>query len=461
MLTGPVRGGLTGQGKFSDKAYFFAGTRYWRYDMAKDYGELRYPLPLARWKLPGAFATGIDATLDGSAPHVGKAYLFKDDAYVRYDWDSDRVDYGPAPISAWGLTGAFATGVDAALNGQGPHHGKAYFFKDDAYVRYDWDSDTVDSGPAPISAWKLGPGFGSAIGACLMGPEAAISIPDLNVGRPKAYFFKGGRYVRYDWLNDSADPGYPLPITAAWPSGLAVWAEHVRATLSVCEDARLEGGANRLIAYPGGTTRGQAGWQLAVRFSTPARLADHLEAAKIPKFYGDRGADDELIGPGRITRLAINAHGGPGVVDVGENVNDLAGQLTVLTIPSVRGALNRIGAMLAPGAPVIFMGCNAGQRSGGDGLLTALSLVWGGHEITAFTTIGYSEGGKQIRHGEGCDNPGMRDTDERFESSSQAEEDRKFGPIWNDLTKLPWAHERSRHAKSALNGMLTQFDADE
>lgn len=454
MLGGAVRGALRGQAQFDGKAYFFRDAAYTRYDLGKDYGEVRYPLPLAEWGLPAPFASGIDATLDGEVPHSGKAYFFKGDRYVRYDWATERVDSELASIGAWGLTGAFAQGIDAALNGRSPHEGKAYFFKDDKYVRYSWADDRVETQPQPISEWRLSRGFEAGISGCL---DHTPSI----FGGTKAYFFKDDRYVRYDWGSDQADPGYPIPRSAAWPAGLAIWAEHVRAPLSICEDARLDAGDNRLIAYPGGTPRGQAGWQLGLRFSTLSRLADHMEAATIPGFYGDPDAGSATVPPGSVTRLAINAHGAPGEFDIRERVNDERGFLTRLTIPAFRVELERIGRMLAPGAPVLLAGCMAGRRDVGDELLSALSGVWAGHEVTAFTTLGYSEGGKQIRPGKGCDNPGMRDTDQTNPSASEAEQDARFGPIWENLDILPWAHERSRHSKSALDGVITNFDLDE
>ncbi|MEU4196979.1 hemopexin repeat-containing protein [Kribbella sp. NPDC026611] len=442
----------------TDKVYFFSGDRYWRYDLGKDYGEAGYPLSMDLWHVTGGFAAGVDAALDGQAAFTGKSYFFKNDQYVRYDWRTDTIDRGPNSIAkGWGLPEPFASGVDVAFNGLGAFKNKAYFFKDDIYARVDWTSLGVDQEIKPISAWSLGDGFTSGLTACCDAPKV--------VGHDKAYFFKGDQYVRYDWTNDRADEGYPLPTSAGWPTGLAVWAEHKRAPLLVCSDARLEAGANRVIAYPGGTSRGQAGWQLGMKFSTLQGLADALERAVIPDFYGDDGAGSATIGAGSITRLAINAHGLPGQLDVSNEVFD-GKQLSSFTLLELTPQLVRIARMLEPGAPIILLGCNAGRGDSGDNLIEPLSAIWAGHPVTAFTTIGYSESGKQ-RRPEACDNPGMRVTDETDVFSSdpfkeQQLEDEHFSPIWENLNALPWGHDNlQRHRKTALNGQLVFFDADD
>jgi Hemopexin len=95
----------------------------------------------------------IDAGLNGQQQFAGKAYFFRGDEYVRYDWAQDKVDDGyPQPLSAWHLPGGFASGIDTALNGERQFEGKAYFFRGDQYVRYDWAQDKVDDGyPKPIA----------------------------------------------------------------------------------------------------------------------------------------------------------------------------------------------------------------------------------------------------------------------------------------------------------------------
>ena len=48
--------------------------------------------------------------------------------------------------------------IDAAINGQGPYAGKAYFFHADRYARYDWEREAVDDGvPMSLAAWNRRP----------------------------------------------------------------------------------------------------------------------------------------------------------------------------------------------------------------------------------------------------------------------------------------------------------------
>ncbi len=198
---------LEGQGKYAGKAYFFKDTQYVRYNWETDRVDANYPAAITLWNLPANFTNGIDATLNGQGKYAGKAYFFKDDQYVRYDWGTDRPDANiSTPLTAWNLPANFATGIDAALNGQGKYAGKAYFFKDTQYVRYDWKADRPDANiSTPLTAWNLPGDFASGIDAALNGQGKYAG---------KAYFFKGNQYVRYDWGSDRADAGYPLSTTS-------------------------------------------------------------------------------------------------------------------------------------------------------------------------------------------------------------------------------------------------------
>jgi uncharacterized protein YjbJ (UPF0337 family) len=204
---GMIDAGLNGQQQFAGKAYFFRGDEYVRYDWAQDKVDDGYPQPLSAWHLPGK--NGIDTALNGDRQFEGKAYFFRGDQYARYDWAQDKVDDGyPQPLSAWHLPGGFASGIDATLDGKGQFEGKAYFFRGDQYVRYDWAQDKVDDGyPQPLSAWHLPGGFASGIDTALNGERQFEG---------KAYFFRGDQYVRYDWAQDKVDDGYPKPIAGNW-----------------------------------------------------------------------------------------------------------------------------------------------------------------------------------------------------------------------------------------------------
>ena len=166
------------------------------------------------WRsMPSGFSGNFDAVLNGSGPFSGKCYFFKGNAYARYDWGNDRADSGyPRNIGDnWhNMPGGFTDNFDAAINGQGPFSGKCYFFKGDSYVRYDWGADRADDGyPKNIASnWhNLPSGFTSNFDAII------------NGGGPfagKCYFFKGDSYVRYDWNADRADAGYPRNIADNW-----------------------------------------------------------------------------------------------------------------------------------------------------------------------------------------------------------------------------------------------------
>ena len=72
-----------------------------------------------------------------------KAYFFSGGQYVRWDVASDTVDVGyPQPIS-FGWTGIFADGIDAAAVW---NNGKAYFFRGAEYSAYDIEADVIVDG---------------------------------------------------------------------------------------------------------------------------------------------------------------------------------------------------------------------------------------------------------------------------------------------------------------------------
>ena len=186
------------------KAYLFKGAEYVRYDPKADKVDPGYPQPIAgNWPgFPPEFTTGVDADVIWNN---GKVYFFKGSQYLRYDIAADKVDPGyPVPIAAnW--RGLWEDNINAAVVWP---NGKAYFFKGPLYMRYDIATDQADPGyPQPIKDnW---PGFPASFAERI---DRAVMW---NNG--KAYFFKDSEYIRYDVTTDKVDPGYPLPIAGNWP----------------------------------------------------------------------------------------------------------------------------------------------------------------------------------------------------------------------------------------------------
>jgi len=180
-----------------------ADQSYVRYDHRADRADTGYPKKVDNGTWPGLFQWGTSAAVNWGN---GKAYFFSGDAYIRYDIRSDRTDAGyPKKIDNGTWPGLFNSGIDAAVNWG---NGKAYFFSGDAYIRYDIRADRADPGyPKRVDhgTWPGLPALGPIISA-------------VNWGNGKAYFFGERHYIRYDIATDRADPGYPKPINAeTWP----------------------------------------------------------------------------------------------------------------------------------------------------------------------------------------------------------------------------------------------------
>jgi len=191
---------LNGSGEFANFAYFFKGDKYTKYNWTNDIIEDGYPMSIEGWNLGSDFNNNIDAAFNGYGANEGKAYFFKGSQYVRYDWAKNCADEGyPLSISEWNLPGNFASSIDAAIEGTGENANKVYFFKDNEYIRYNLETDTVDEGyPLSLNEWKLIDPFLSGVDSVINGKGAYES---------KTYFFKGSQYMRYDWASDQIENG--------------------------------------------------------------------------------------------------------------------------------------------------------------------------------------------------------------------------------------------------------------
>lgn len=131
-----------------------------------------------------------------------KAYFFRDDSYIRYNVVERRADDGYPRSIASNWPGLFAKDIDAAVAWS---NGKAYFFKGSEYIRVDLETKKADPGyPKPIA--------GSWPGLFTKDIDAAVAWTN-----GKVYFFKGSEYIRVDLVTKKADPGYPKPIAGNWP----------------------------------------------------------------------------------------------------------------------------------------------------------------------------------------------------------------------------------------------------
>lgn len=182
------------------KIYFFNGPQYARYDIANDRIDSGYPADISTYwhNWPPTWTDGVDAAVDWGN---GKAYFFRDAEYLRYDIAADRVDPGyPAPIVGnWRGWPPGWTSVDAVVK---TNSSKAYFFYGAQYVRYDIAADQVDPGyPASMTAnW---PGLFTALDYGFLHPNGYV------------YFFKGQQFQTFDLPANRAKP--PLPIVGTWP----------------------------------------------------------------------------------------------------------------------------------------------------------------------------------------------------------------------------------------------------
>lgn len=177
-----------------NKVFLIKGGSVIRYDWDLDTVDSGL-LDLSYFKLPHPFELGIDCCFNGygverNPKYFGKTYFFKGSQYVRYDWDTDTVDVN-LPLSSWGLKDAWAQGIDAAINGYGKYAGKLYLFKGTEYVAFDWATNKLDGGPRSLAAgWNLPAPFDTGFDTVVNGEGSSLG---------KVFFFKGDKYVRFHW----------------------------------------------------------------------------------------------------------------------------------------------------------------------------------------------------------------------------------------------------------------------
>ena len=246
---------------------------------------------------------------------------------------------------------------------------------------------------------------------------------------------------------------------------LSVWAANEDVQIFVCPDARLRDRGQSPwpwqdpVISATDKTYGQAGWDVGINFSNLEDLVNKLENLIVPD-YAIGSGHERRIRPGELLRLAINAHGEPGVLFV-DGTPRASETRMPLRADTARGwhrdSLRRIG-LLTPrdGTGIILLvGCEAGRGAEGTNFLLTLSRVWPNCKIVAFTNYGWAGGvGHMTRSSEVCTEPGMRDMPEEFHSLPKQRREAACGRIWNNLGRLPWASETSPNAKIVRNGRI-------
>ncbi|HJQ68513.1 MAG TPA: DUF4347 domain-containing protein [Blastocatellia bacterium] len=236
---------------------------------------------------------------------------------------------------------------------------------------------------------------------------------------------------------------------------ITVWSENIDAPGRPCKDARLDD--SPASPYPGGTSKGQSGWDMGIIFATLPNLAIQLAVNPTPSHVCDNlFLDCPPIARGQLSRLAIVAHGTPGSLEVNRRGR------APLSVQEIRGGLidatlSGIEELLSSDAVVLLMGCNAGKGPLGAELLIELSKRWPGRKVAAFTKV-MTHGFRRGRAGQQCSEAGYRDTDFETECPLDARttecEFARYGNDWDNLNKLPWGSELSPHSKIAKDGVI-------
>jgi hypothetical protein len=194
---------VEGQDDYEGTAYFFAKNFYVPYDMDDDV-VAGGPVPSVYFPLKDTFTSGVDAAISGQAQFEGYSYFFKGAKYESFTWETNKISKAQN-LSIWNLPAPFSSGVDAAVSGHGPFEGWGYFFRGAQYISYNWAQDKVVGAPKALSVWKLPAAFATGIDAVVNGANGK-----------RAYFFRNHQYVAYDWAQDKPVNGLK-PIEGNWP----------------------------------------------------------------------------------------------------------------------------------------------------------------------------------------------------------------------------------------------------
>ena len=189
-----IKAALNGEKNKKGKCFFFNGPRMIQYDWGKGKPDLYYPKLMGIAMGKDDLHLDLDAALNGREQFEGYYYFFKGGRYATYHWDKGDSPLGePKSLNLWSLKGEFLKGIDAACNGKGYYEGQGYLFKGNKYLAYDWAKDApADNKERDIAEWKLPKEFNTGVDAALDGDGPFSNF---------TYFFKGHKYTKYDWTS--------------------------------------------------------------------------------------------------------------------------------------------------------------------------------------------------------------------------------------------------------------------
>ncbi|MDX1416768.1 MAG: hypothetical protein R3293_21380 [Candidatus Promineifilaceae bacterium] len=208
-IEGPFEAVASAEKPYPGQIYLFRGGRNWLFDLQTKKVEgpftIRENWGGGTW--PGSFATGVDAAVWGGEAFPNYIYFFKEDHFIRFNFDNWKVDIAPTPIAegGWGPSRDtwLANGVDTALHGIGvKQHGFIHFFKGSEYLCYDLAHRANVTGPVPIQEhWKLPEPFATQVNLAFYGTgEEAEYI----------YFLSEDQCALFDLDNNEVKGVFPL-----------------------------------------------------------------------------------------------------------------------------------------------------------------------------------------------------------------------------------------------------------
>jgi hypothetical protein len=239
----------------------------------------------------------------------------------------------------------------------------------------------------------------------------------------------------------------PTNIPPNTGNSVAIWASGTSSPHSCDPDPRL----------PSDTPKGQAGWDMGIKFSSFADLAKQLHGNREAHLDGGSPILDH-----QVSRLALVAHGAPGIVDVDQRTTGTQGQpipahavsLTVARLGAYAAELDAIARALRNDSVVILASCQAGDGKEGEALLKALSRRWPTTFVVGLRSLAAVPNGNR-KPGSILMFAGVRDT--KYPNGAKAPgtvRDYENPKMIADLNALPWMSESSRHATVARDGNI-------